>query len=181
VVAVMQIPRIWRGIAIIFLALILGSFFAITAREIFLGEPALELPIGGEIDAFSQPFGISNRMSFLTMHNTCVVELIGSEILDPQLEFIGNEIDHRLGDIKPGNQNYMGTRPIELPGKPIYGSFTFFVKYAVNVFGGYWARKFYVGTCQWNFDEKMTLECAKSENIQIEKQALLKKALERCN
>jgi hypothetical protein len=176
-----QGPRIWRGIAITSLVLSLGASLAITAREIFLGEPILEHPTVDEISPFSQPFGISNGMSFSTMHNTCVVEITGGEILDPQFEFIGSEIHHRLGDIKPGNRTYMQTPVVRLPGKPLYGSFTFFVRYCVNVFGGHWSRDFYVGTCKWNFEEKAIWECVEDENIPIEKQVSLKNALERCN
>jgi hypothetical protein len=176
-----QSPRIWRGVAIISLVLSLGASFAIAARDIFLGEPILGHHTVNENNPFSQRFGISNRMSFSTMYNTCVVEITGGEILDPQFEFIGSEIHHRLGDIKPGNRTYMETPVVRAPGKPLYGSFTFFVRYSVNVFGGHWSRDFYVGTCKWNFEEKVILECAADENIPIKKLVSLKNSLERCN
>jgi hypothetical protein len=136
-----QSQRIWRIIAITsFVGL--GACFAIAAVEILLGEPILDHPPVDEISHFSHPFGIRNRMSFFTMHNTCVVSIIASEIFDPQSEFIGKELRERLGDIGPGKTNSMETPAIRLPSKSLYGSFTFFVRYGINVFGGHWIRDF---------------------------------------
>jgi hypothetical protein len=115
---------------------------SLSEREIFLDEPILDHPPVDGISKFSQPFGIRNRMSFFTMHNTCVVSIIGSEIFDPQSEFIGNELRDRLGDIGPGKINSIETPAIRSPGKPLYGSFTFFVRYGINVFGGRWTEIF---------------------------------------
>jgi hypothetical protein len=176
-----QSQRIWRILAITSFVLSLGASFAITARELFLGEPILHYPPVDEISQFSQPFGIRNRMSFFTMHNTCVVSIIGSEIFDPQSEFIGKELRERLGDIGPGKTNSIETPAIRLPGKALYGSFTFFVGYDINVFGGHWARDFYLGTCQWNLRGKVMWECPEAANTQIGMLVPLKKALERCN
>ena len=176
-----QSQRIWQIIAITSFVLGFGALFAITAIEIFLGKPILGHPPVDEISQFFQPFGIRNRMSFFTMHNTCVVSIIGSEIFDPQSEFIGEELRDRLGDIGPGKTNSMETPAIRLPGKPLYGSFTFFVRYGINVFGGHWTRDFYLGTCQWNLVGKVMWECPEAENTQIGLLVSLKKALERCN
>jgi hypothetical protein len=176
-----QSQRIWRIIAITSFVLSLGALFAITAIEIFLGESILDHPPVDEISQFSQPFGIRNRMSFFTMHNTCVVSIIGSEIFDPQSEFMGKELRERLGDIGPGKTNSIETPAIRLPGKALYGSFTFFVRYDINVFGGHWTRDFYLGTCQWNLRGKVMWGCPEAANAQIRLQVSLKKALERCN
>jgi len=94
--------------------------------------------------------------------------IIGSELFDPQYEFIGKELRDRLGDIGPGKTNSIETPAIRLPGKPLYGSFTFFVRYDVNVFGGHWTRDFYLGTCQWNFEGSnvgMSGSCKRSDWI----------------
>ena len=115
------------------------------------------------------------------MHNTCVVTIMGTETFDRKPEFVGEEVRQRLGDIGPGKTNFMETPVIRLPGKPLYGSFTFFVRYGVNVFGRHWTRDFYVGTCQWNLNEKVTWECPEAANTQIELLVSLKKALERCD
>ena len=100
-----QSHRIWQIIAITCFVLGLGASLAIAAIEMFLGEPILDHPPVDEISHFSQPFWIRNRMIFFTMHNTCVVSIIGSEIFDPQSEFIGKELRDRLGDIGPGKTN----------------------------------------------------------------------------
>jgi hypothetical protein len=176
-----QSQHIWRIIAITSFVLGLGASFAIAAIEIFLREPILDHPPVDEISQFSQPFGIRNRMSFFTMHNTCVVWITGSEIFDPQSEFIGKELRDRLGDIGPGKTNSIETPVIRLAGKPLYGSFTFFVRYGIYVFGGHWTRDFYLGTCQWALGGKVMWECPEAANTQIRLLVSLKKALERCN
>jgi hypothetical protein len=176
-----QSQRIRRTIAITCFVLGLVASFAIAAIEIFLREPILDHPPVDEISNVSQPFGLRNRMSFFTMHNTCVVSIIGSEIFDPQSEFIGNEFHDRLGDIGPGKTNSIETPAIRLAGKPLYGSFTFFVRYGINVFGGHWTRDYYLGTCQWNLGGRVMWECPEAANTQIRLLVSLKKALERCN
>ena len=47
-----QTKRIWRDVVITFLVLILGAYFTIAAREIFLGEPVLERPPVDETSRF---------------------------------------------------------------------------------------------------------------------------------
>jgi hypothetical protein len=157
-----------------------GASFAITAREIFLGKPILEHPLIDETGPFSQTFGIRNRMSFFTMHDTCSIAIVESEILDSPSGVISNGLRYRLGDIRPDTINYMEKPVIGMPGKPVYGSFTFFVRYYINIFGVHWARDFYVDTCQWILQSKVMWECpGNTPTIFLVPQ--LKKALERCN
>jgi hypothetical protein len=115
------------------------------------------------------------------MHNTCVVTIMGAETFDRKPEFTGEEFRQRLGDIGPGKTNVMENPVVRPPGKPLYGSLTFFVRYGVSVFGGHWTRDFYVGTCQWNLTEKVMWECPEAANTQIELLVSMKKALDRCD
>jgi hypothetical protein len=162
-----QRQRIWRGITIISLILSVGATFGVTARELFLVEPILEHPPVSEVDTFSQPFWIRNGMSFFTMHDTCALTFIESQIYNNQANFLASNISEKLNDIGPGKVNYLETTPGSAfhGSRPSYGSFRFFVRYYTNLLGFHWTRDFDLGTCQWKLETRVMWECRESANV----------------
>jgi hypothetical protein len=130
----------------------------------------LEHPPVDETAMFTQPFTIRNGMSFFTMHDTCVVAFIESEIYDQSAVNESDYIVGKLRDIGPGKENYLETASgfgFRGPSpKPIYGSLRFFARYYMNVLGFRWTRDFDVGTCQWKSETKVMWECPESANAQ---------------
>jgi hypothetical protein len=140
----------------------LGIFF----KDIIFTIPILEPPPVVESDPFSQPFGIRNGMNFFTMHDTCAIGFIESQVYDSSSGYVDAIIPRKLNYIGPGKPNYFEMTPglrVSV-GKPVYAAFRFVVTYYINTLGIHWSKTSDIGSCQWKLETKGMWECTESSN-----------------